>query len=151
MKQRQLESLQANKDQRKQPSVNQNANVNDAQIETEALLATMTKPTKPIKPEFVELFENVMNVTVPFVMALVHDYIKIYQILGQEMADTDKYLCTELIFVEKAENIMEIYSPQTFDKPVSSEFKAIIEKSECKEVKYLQRNFSPCDIENIKF
>ena len=98
------------------------------------MLATITTPQKPTKPEFVALYKKVMNQSVPFVMALIHDYVKIYQILGQQIAETDKYLCIELIFVEKAETMMESYSTQTFSNAISSEYKAITDKCETTEV-----------------
>ena len=128
--------MNAIKDQRVRPSLNHNVN-NAAQIETESLIATVAKPQKPIKLGFVALHEKVLNQSVPFVMALIHDYVKIYQILGQEIAETGKYSRTEIIFVEKAENTMELYATQTFETAISPEYKALTEKSETKEVELL--------------
>ena len=131
IKQKQLQQIQRSncKSTAKKPAV-----MAGPQQEAENIISTLTIPMKPIKPEFVSLYDRMLSEAMPLAMSIVHDYIDVFRILGQEIARTNKVLCTELIFVEQTEDKFESYLQQSYSKPSSPTYKAIVDKCERREV-----------------
>ena len=112
------------------------------QNEANTLLFGTKEPVPPEKPTFVRLYRFIDDASNPLRLALLLDHMNVFKTLGQSIASKNKVFCTEIHFVDKAEDAIDQFSLQNFQSPISKECKLTVSKYGTKQVECFCSNIN---------